>query len=202
MADDPDLEWITDLLARTAAGDRAPIHLRRAVDAIAPRASRRPPPGAGWVLAAVGLLAGVAIVLALVRSGTPDGPTVAQVAEVGIQPISYSPPPSRASTAPQTMAYARFADVGIPRGLDIWDFEGWRIARLDGRRILTIYYAHGDDEISFSVAAVPQLGDQASGFTSFRLDGRTVVSWSASDHSCVLSSAALSRTDLLAIARS
>jgi hypothetical protein len=216
MADDPDLAWIIDRLARSAVTERAPAQLRRAIAATDPTDPteptdptlqrlrlRRSGPVAG-LLGAVGLLAGLAIVLALVleRGGTPDGPTVDQAAAVGAQPISYSPPPSRASTARQVMAYARFADSRIPRGLDIWDFEGWRIARLDGRRILTIYYAHGDDEISYSVAARPRLSDQRAGFTSFHLDGRTVISWSLAGRSCVLSSAALSRAMLLAIAHS
>jgi hypothetical protein len=200
---DRDIAWITsELVAGT--GERAPRHLRSEIDAMSKQA-RRPRPARRMLIPAGGLIVAVLVALGLVLglSGqSPEGPTVAQAAAVGAQPISYSPPPAATATPGQTRRYARFAQVRFPPGLGPWNFEGWRIARLDGRRILTIYYAHGDDEISYSVAATPVLEGQRSGFATFALAGRTVVSWRESDHSCLLSSASLPRAMLLAIARS
>ncbi len=208
MADDPDLDWITSELRGAAHGERAPTHLRLRLDAMGQSAAAtgRPPRRATRrrvLISLTGLLAAAAIAVALVLpGGAPGGPTVAQAAAVGIQPLTYSPPPAQAYRAAQTKRYARFAAVRFPRGLGIWNFESWRIARLAGRRILTLYYAHGDDQISYSVAASPVLSGQRPGFSSFRLEGRTVVSWRESNHSCLLSSAQLPRTMLLALARS
>jgi hypothetical protein len=203
MDRDRDIDWISAELSGAVA-ERAPAHLRCEIDAMSQRV-RRPVPSRRVLIGATGLVAVLVIGLGLVLGlpgGSPAGPTVAQVAAVGAEPISYAPPPHNASTPHQTTQYARFAQVRFPGGLGIWNFEGWRIARLDGRRILTIYYAHGDDEISYSVAATPALAGQKSGFSAFRLGARTVVSWRESDHSCLLSSTSLPRAMLLATAHS
>lgn len=201
MHDDRDIDWIALELSGAAAGERAPQHLRRRIDAMS-RRRRRP---LRVLVPAGGLIVASAIALGLwlgLPGDRPGGPTLAQAAAVGAQPISYSPPPRQTSTPGETQRYARFAQVRFPPGLRGWHFEGWRIARLNGRRILTIYYDRGDDEVSYSVAATPVLRGQRPGFDSFALAGRTVVSWRESAHSCLLSSADLPRAALMAIARS
>jgi hypothetical protein len=206
MAHDQPPDWIAAELRRAAVTERAPAQLRRRVEQLS-RPQRRGPSRRLALAGATGLLAAAVAVLALVLGGgTPGGllggPTVAQAAGVGAQPIIYSPPAG--SSAALAQAYAGFGNVRIPGALDhgAWSFAAWRVARLDGRRILTIYYTRGSQELAYVVAASPRLRGQKSGFTSFVADERTVVSWQESNHSCLLSSAQVPRPTLVALARS
>jgi hypothetical protein len=208
MADETPPDWITTELRRAAVTERAPTHLRLAIDELSQahgRAGSRRPSRRLMLIPGAGLVAAIVLALLLVLpGGTPGGPTVAQAAALGAQPISWSPPAYGTASDDLTTEYARFADVRFPKQLDggRWTFETWRIASLDGHRILTIYYSRGAETLAYSVAATPKLRGQGSGFATFTLNGRAVVSWQESNHSCLLSSANVSRTALLALARS
>ena len=204
MADEQHPDWITAELRRTALTERAPIHLRLHIDEMSRsrsgRSARR-----RVLIPAAGVLAAIALTLLLVLpGGTPGGPTVAQAAALSAQPIQWSAPAPGTSGRSLAKAYARFADVRVPQGLEIarWKVETWRISSLDGRRILTIYYSRGSQIVSYSIAATPTLAGQKAGFSTFTVTGHAVVSWQESNHSCLLSSPSSSRSALLALARS
>ena len=204
MADEQHPDWITAELRRTALTERAPIQLRLHIDEMSRQRSARPVRRI-VLIPAVGMLAAIVLTLLLVLpGGTPGGPTVAQAAALSAQPIKWSPPAPGTSGRSLAKAYARFADVRFPRGLEGggWMVETWRISSLDGRRILTIYYSRGSQIVSYSIAAAPKLAGQKAGFSTFTVTGHAVVSWQESNHSCLLSSAKSSRSALLALARS
>jgi hypothetical protein len=208
MADEQHPDWIATELRRAAVTERAPAHLRLQLDEMSRAHSqnaRRRPSRRLALIPAVGVIAAIVIALLLVLpSGTPGGPTVAQAAALGAEPISWSPPAQGLSGSAVTEEYARFADVRFPTRLEggAWTFQTWRISRLDGRRILTVYYSHAGRSLSYSIAAAPRLRGQKAGFTGFTQNGRAVVSWQETGHSCLLSSADVPRTTLLALARS
>jgi hypothetical protein len=208
MADEQHPDWIATELRRAAVTERAPSHLRLQIDEMSrahSQPTRRRSSRRLLLIPAAGVIAAIVLALLLVLpGGTPGGPTVAQAAAIGAEPVSWSPPAQGISGTSVTEEYARFADIKFPTRLEngAWTFQTWRISELDGRRILTIYYSHGAQAISYSIAATPRLRGQKDGFTGFKLNGRTVVSWQETNHSCLLSSATVSRATLLALARS
>jgi hypothetical protein len=204
MAEEQHPDWITAELRRAAVTERAPTHLRLRIDEMSRGRSRRPARRRVLIPAAVVIAAIVIVGLLVLPGGTPGGPTVAQAAALGAQPIKWSPPATATTGRNLTRAYARFADVRFPSGLvgGRWTFETWRITSLDGRRILTVYYSRNGQSIAYSIAASPTLRGQKPGFSRFTVTGRVVVSWQESNHSCLLSSADTSGSTLLSLARS
>jgi hypothetical protein len=157
------------------------------------------------LIPAAGVLAAIVLALLLVLpGGAPGGPTVAQAAALGAQPVKLSPPAHGTTGRTLSEAYASFPGVRFPKGLNSggWHFQTWRVTSLDGRRILTIYYSHGSQTVSYSIAAAPTLRGQKSGFSTFTVTRRAVVSWQESNHSCLLSGQNTSRSTLLQLARS
>ena len=201
MADEQTPDWITAELRRAAATERAPTDLRLAIDALSQGARRRPGrrPARRWVLVpAAGLLAAVAVVLALVLPGGAGAPTVAQAAAL----VSHtSPGPVPAAAAPYS---GDFVGVRFPGALTggTWRLTGYRSERLDGRRLLVLSYRRGTQRLVYAVATAPLLSGQRTGYTSFSQQGHTVVSWREADHSCLLTSANVSSAELLGVARS
>jgi anti-sigma factor RsiW len=199
------------LLSAARERDRAPMALREQIEAsrTAPargtRVWRRSPFGAA---AAVAAIVGVALVLALaLPAGSPGSPSVAQAAALGaLNPTLPAPEPQPAGVGRLGVAVGRLhfpnwkATIG-------WQAVGLRRDHLDGRSVLTVYYAKRGRTVAYSIVSgrpLPEpLGTSSSGatyvFESFRLNGRDVVTWREAGHTCLLSAAGLSQPVLAAL---
>jgi hypothetical protein len=184
-------------LVRTAAADaRAPLALRERVEAdrqrLAPRARRRRRGLMGGLAAALAVAA-LALVLAL-PGGTPGAPNVVQAAGLtALPPTTAAPERSAGSklldTAVDGVAYPYWGDSFA------WETTGARRDRLHGRDTATVFYGKNGKRIGYTIVSGPALKTPASARTtvlggvtlrSFTHDGRTVVTWLRSGHTCVL----------------
>jgi hypothetical protein len=184
-------------LVRTAAADaRAPLSLRERVEAdrqrLAPRARRRRRGLMGGLAAALAVAA-LALVLAL-PGGTPGAPNVVQAAGLtALPPTTAAPERSAGSklldTAVDGVAYPYWGDSFA------WETTGARRDRLHGRDTATVFYGKNGKRIGYTIVSGPALKTPASARTtvlggvtlrSFTHDGRTVVTWLRSGHTCVL----------------
>ena len=179
------------------AGGQAPAGLRSRLQdargAAAPRA-RRWRVGVAAGLAAAATATALALVLTL-PGNVPGGPTVVQAAQLASRP-PQSPAPFQ-DPANQSLLQASVDGVAFPN----WEYSlrwlavGQRSDRLHGRRVSTVYYARGPLRVAYSiiagdfvgppVATTPEIRGETV-FRYFRADGRTIVTWRRSDHTCVL----------------
>jgi hypothetical protein len=185
---------------RGAAAERAPVALRARLEL-----ARDPDPR--WrlprFLTATAATAGVAVAafaaaLVITIGGPAGGPTVAAAAGLGAR-------------TPMTVAGATPNDHGVVPGVSAagisfpdwgpnFGFEavGVRRDRLGGRLATTVFYAHGDQQIAYTIMSGPPVPAGASlhesewdgiWIGSFLSHGRVVVTWLRNGHTCVLSGA-------------
>jgi hypothetical protein len=196
--------------ARVAATEPAPASLRTSVGrTVGDRAARRPRfrlmPG----LALGGAVAAAAaIVLALVLTGAPSGPTVADAARLAASPPT-GPAPTRLdgsrSKLDIEMDGVVFPDLARAYG---WKPVGVRRDEVNGRATTVVYYEKGGKRIGYAVLAGSAIS-QPSGahtvnrrgirFDSLEVDGHPTVTWQRLGHTCVLTGAA-SPSELLRLA--
>lgn len=175
-------------VARAAAAVEAPTRLRAKVAAErhkrAPRARR-----AGFAIAA-GSLAAVLLALAL---ALPSGPTVVQAATVATRPATEpAPGPGAPKLLDRRAAGLPFPDWSVKFG---WRPTGARTDELDGRRLVTVFYAKGEREVAYTVVAGAPLDPpdgsdavvEGTRLLTFVAGGRTAVTWERGGHTCVLS---------------
>jgi hypothetical protein len=221
---EPEVDWITAELARSRATERAPVQVRARLQALidaaprrrtaparafvsllsdrrrgaAPRQARRPLVGA---FALAGALV-VALLLTLSAGGRP-GPTVLAAAAALPRASAWPASAARAAAPPRAL-YRSFAGVDLPAALARpgWRTTGTLTVRVAGRTLEVSGYRAGPVTVTYAVAAGPVLRGQTAGYSSFRVSGRTAVSWREAGHSCLLLSRRLSPARLLAIARS
>ena len=203
------------LLSAARQSDRAPMALRERIEA-----SRRTPAGRSsawrssvWRRSPLGAAAGVAaivavaIVLALALPGSPGSPSVAQAAALGATgPTLPAPEPPQAGASRLGVAVGRlhFPNWGATIG---WRAVGQRRDRLDGRSVLTVYYAKAGHTVAYSIVSgsplAEPLGTSTSSatylFQTFRVRGRNVVTWREDGHTCLLSAAGLPQQVLAAL---
>jgi anti-sigma factor RsiW len=187
------------VLIRAREQDRAPAHLRARVQSASRPAVRVRIPVR---IAAVGALAAVALALALILpSAAPGGPSVSQAAALGARGATMSAPTPSSPGAPElpvAVGSLHFPNWEKTLG---WRATGQRVDRLDGHRVVTVYYAHDGHTVAYSIVSAPALARPSVDHyvQSFRQNGRIVVTWPAAGHTCLLSAAGLPESVLASL---
>jgi len=215
IAASPELQALLERQRRAVAATQGlasepvPASLRGAVEAGRP--SRRPRSGRPRRLlpqiAAAGVLAAViAVVGAVVLTGGPGAPTVAEAARFAAEPPG--------EPAPRAVGDGSLAlDVDGVVFPDLLQSHGWRAVgvhrgKIDGRNATTVVYEKGGRRIAYVVVAGnglprPSAADRTEvggvAFQTLRVDGRLVVTWRRLGHTCVLIGAT-PRSELLTLA--
>jgi anti-sigma factor RsiW len=193
---------------RALASDPVPDSLRSSVEAHRrPAARRRRALGLAPRLALAGALAAAVVVAALVLTGGPGAPSVAEAARLSVRPPS-GPAPSRRADSPTELGEAvegvTFPDLARAYG---WRAVGVRHDRLDGRSATIVYYAKGGKRIAYVIVSGSGLPRPKAERTTLagveyqtlRIDNRLAVTWRRSGHTCVLIGSA-PRSELLTLA--
>ncbi len=153
---------------------------------------------AGAVAAAV-----LALVL-LLPSGTPGAPSVSQAAALALRGPAMSPPSRHGSKLNQDVQEVYFPDWSRFH----WRAVGQRIDHLGHRTAVTVFYAWDGKRVAYTILAAPALrwpgttrlrvgGAELEGFA---LNGRVVVTWRRSGHTCVLSATGMTTAELATLA--
>jgi hypothetical protein len=184
---------------RATRTDVAPAGLRARIEAERRRATR-PSNRLAYGGALVGAVAAVIVALALLLpGGTPGAPSVGQAASLAMRGPALRAP---ALDLTGTKLNREVEDVYFPNWSRLgWTAAGQRSDELGGRKAITVYYDRGGTEIAYTILSRPALswpGAQTrwlhgTKVQSFRLDGRTVVTWRRGDHTCVLSGTGVPR---------
>jgi anti-sigma factor RsiW len=195
---------------RAAATEPVPASLRATVEErVRARASGRrrvrlvPGLAVGGAAAAV-----AATVLALVLTGGPSGPTVADAARLASQPPS-GPAPTRLADSKAKLT-ARVDGVVFP---DFARTYGWRPVgvrhdEVEGRGATVVYYEKGGERIGYVItygSALPQpsgaktVERRGVQYETLSIDGRPAVTWERLGHTCVITGAS-SPSELVTLA--
>ncbi len=185
-----------ELVREAAAGVEAPASLRERIEG-----QRRPRAAAGrrrrYAVggAAGAVVAGVALVLALVLpSNVPGGPTVAEGAVLATRPAT-APAPAAASP---TLLELAVEGVPFPHWAKKfgWKATGVRADTIGGRQATTVFYEKAGRMIAYTIVAGDALGTpegstplerEGTDLRVLRVDGRTVVTWDRLGRTCILS---------------
>jgi anti-sigma factor RsiW len=210
VAASPELQALLEEQRRALEATRAledepvPASLRAAVAAERRRHERRPRPRLLPVALAGALAATVAVVAAVLLSGGPAGPTVAEAARFAAEAPAASAPADGTGRAVEVDGVV-FPDL---RRSDGWRAVGVTRGKVDGRDATTVLYARNGSRIAYAVVAGPALPQPSGGavatrggveYQMVRLDGRLVVTWRRGGHTCVLVGGA-PQSELLAVA--
>jgi anti-sigma factor RsiW len=188
-------EPVPDSLRSSVEAHRRPADRRRCALQLAPR------------LALAGALAAVVVVAALVLSGGPGAPSVAEAARLTVRPPSGpapGPQPNDATKLTEDVQGVAFPALARSYG---WRAVGVRHDTLDGRRATVVYYAKGGKRIAYVIVSGSGLPRPKAERTTLagveyrtlRIDDRLAVTWRRSGHTCVLIGAA-PRSELLTLA--
>jgi anti-sigma factor RsiW len=198
------------LAMRTLATEDVPESVRAAIEARRrPVRERR---RSWWfaprlAIAGAAALAG-AIVAAIVLTGGPGAPTVAEAARLATEPpTAPAPPPvpadaTRLAAAVEGVAFPNFARWAGWRAL------GTRRGRVDGREAAVVFYGKDGRRIGYVIVAGAGLPRPAGTGTTrvgaveyqtLRLNGRPAVTWRRGGHTCILTGDA-TRAELLTLA--
>lgn len=216
VASSPELQELVDrqrravTLTRAAASEPVPASLQASVEGNIrrpreSRGSRRLVPS----LALGGVAVAVAAVLVtLVLTGAPSGPTVADAARLAAsQPTE--PAPARAgkdwSKLDASVDGVAFPDFTRAFG---WRQSGMRRDQVNGRAATAVYYSKDGKRIGYVILAGSALPAPSGAhsverngvsYDALTVDGRPTVTWERLGHTCVLTGAT-SRSELLALA--
>jgi anti-sigma factor RsiW len=194
--------------ARALASEPVPESVRSSVEALRRPGARRRSLRLAPRLALAGSVAVAAVVAALLLTGGPAAPTVAEAARLSLQPPT-GPAPGHRADDPTRLA-AGVEGVAFP---DLTRSHGWRPVgvrrdRLDGRSAAIVYYAKGQRRIAYVIVSGSGLARPAEAqptrragveYRTLRIGDRLAVTWRRSGHTCVLIGAA-SRSELLDLA--
>jgi anti-sigma factor RsiW len=196
------------LATQSLAGEEMPESLRVAFDTRRHAEVRR---GRGrWAprLVVAGTAVIAAAIAAVVLSGGPGSPTVADAARLGTQPPT-APAPLPASQAGTKLAMSvdgvTFPDFARAYG---WLAQGVRHGRVGGRAAAVVVYGKHGRKLGYVVVAGAGLsrpsGAQATvirrvEYQTLRLNDQAAVTWRRGGHTCVLIGQA-TRAELLKLA--
>ena len=193
---------------RATRSDFAPPRLRARIEAERRRATATRPRLVFGGALATAVAAAVAALVLLLPGGTPGSPSISQAAALALGgPVQAAP--AIDSKHPSTKLDQDVQEIYFPnwarRG---WTAAGQRTDQLKGREAVTVYYDHGATRIAYTILSAPALKwahartRMLYGTTlqSFRLDGRTVVTWRRAGHTCVLSGPGVSERVLAELA--
>jgi hypothetical protein len=192
---------------RQVHDDRAPHSLRLAIEARRHAAPRRRARllSAGALVATVA--ATVALLVLLLPGGSPGAPSVSQAAELALRGPAL-PSPARAS---HVKLNKDVEEVYFPN----WDWSHWRASgartdRLRGRLAVTVYYTNTRDlrQIAYTILGAPPLRWPGSRMTYLHgielqtlvRNGRLIITWRRSGHTCVLSGSGVTVAELAKLA--
>jgi anti-sigma factor RsiW len=147
------------------------------------------------VALAGGLAAVAAIVAAIVFTGGPAGPTVADAARLASKPATAPAPPPLPSSS--TRLAANVEGVAFPNLVRWagWHATGARHGRIRGRDATVVFYRKNARHIAYVIVAGPALprpsGAQATTangvrYQTFLVNGRLAVTWRRAGRTCVL----------------
>jgi len=216
VAESPELQELLErqrravAATRAAATEPAPASLRAKVEgSIGRRKPRRGrlPLVPGLALGGA-VAAAAAIMLALVLTGGPSGPTVADAARLAAAPPS-GPAPHTLGDSRSKLA-ARVDGVVFP---DLARAYGWRPVgvrrdQVNGRAATVVYYERGGKRIGYVILAGSALPSPSGAqtveqrgvpFKALEVGGHPTVTWQRLGHTCVLTGAT-SRSQLLRLA--
>jgi anti-sigma factor RsiW len=195
VAASPALAELLERQRRAVAGTRAlaadvpPASLRAPV----PRAGRARRRWLGPRLAAAAALCGVAVAAAVVLTGGPGAPSVADAARLTQRPpAAPAPPAAPGATLAASVDGVAFPDFSQAYG---WRATGARRDRLDGRDATVVYYAKGGARLAYAIVSGSALAWPSGAsagtrdgveYRSLRVDGRAAVTWRRAGHTCVL----------------
>jgi hypothetical protein len=182
------------LAATQALSDEAPPpSLVESVEALRSRRRSRAPRFMPRLAFVGGLAAVAAIVAAIVLSGGPGGPTVADAAGLaGKPPNGPAPAPissTKLSADVQGVAFPNFARWAG------WQPQGVRRGEVDGRDATVVFYGKANRRIAYVIVAGSGLprpsGGQATTrhgvvYQTLHINGRLAVTWPRAGHTCVL----------------
>jgi anti-sigma factor RsiW len=200
IAASPELQELVErqrrsLLAMQAlAAEDVPVSLQAAVEAQHPSERRRRRLLTSRLVLACAAVA-AAIVSAVLLSGGPGAPSVADAARLATQ-AATAPAPARQGTSGTKLA------IGVD-GVSFPDFArayGWRAAgvrqgRLDGRPVTVVLYRKDGRRLGYAIVAGGGLSRPGTGgarvihgvtYQTLRVGGRPVVTWRRGGHTCVL----------------
>ncbi len=210
VAASPELQKLLDRqrqsLALTAAlSDEPSASLRAAVEqrARTPRARR-------WSLAprlaAVGVAVAAVAVAAVVLTGGPGAPSVAQAAELATKaPIQPAPASASGSKLAADVQGVSFPDYAQSYG---WQALGARTGHVGRRDAIVVYYGKGQRRLAYVIVSGDGLPSPSGAQTTtvggtpyqaVRLDDKLAVTWQRGGHTCVLLGDA-TRAELLKLA--
>jgi anti-sigma factor RsiW len=185
-------------LQQARATERAPEQLRARIESTRPsRATRTRRRVAYGTSAAVALAAVVLLLVLALPSGTPGAPSVSDAAALAaLGPVHAAPAPD--PTNPHARLNRSVGDVYFPNWAAKfgWQAIGMRIDQLKGRQAVTVYYEwKAGKQIAYTIVGSPVLAQpkaqqswlDGTALRTLRLDGRLVVTWQRSGHTCVLS---------------
>lgn len=189
--------------------EEPPASLVEAVEALRSRRKARRSRGGGFVprfALAGGLAAVAAVVAAIVLTGGPGGPTVADAARLASQPPNGPAPspvsPTKLDADVQGVAFPNLAQWAG------WETLGVRRSRVDGRDATVVFYGKDGRRIAYVIvggSALPRpsggqtMTRQGVEYQTLRLNSRLAVTWPRGGHTCVLLGQA-GRTELLKLA--
>jgi anti-sigma factor RsiW len=191
---------VVELLRTAAETTRAPHALRARIEAdreqrASPRPRRALPlrPASAGALAVV--LAVVALIVVLVAPLSTAAPSVRQVASLAVLGPS-APAPGPDPSNPTVKLGRNVQEVYFPNWTRLhWRAIGERRDVVRGRATSTVYYQWKGMQLAYSIVSAPALSQPAASVTvvngtalrTFTVDGRLVVTWRRSGHTCVLS---------------
>lgn len=199
------------LATQALEAEEVPASLRAAVEARRQEIGARRRRGRRFAprLALAGV-AGIAaaVVAAVVLTGGPGAPSVADAARLTTEPPNAAAPPpvrsgsTRLAQYVEGLAFPNFAEWAG------WHAVGVRRGRVDGRSATVVFYEKEGKRLAYVIVAGSGLPPPSTGETSLiegvayqtlTLDGRLVVTWRRGGHTCVLIGQA-SPTELLRLA--
>ena len=148
-----------------------------------------------------------AVVAAIVLSGGPGAPTVADAAELATQ-APTGPAPSQGKAATKlaiAVEGVTFPDYARAYG---WRPLGVRHGRIDGRDATVVFYGKDGRRLAYVIVAGTGLAHPSGAqamvidgveYGVLRLGGRLAVTWRRGGHTCVLIGGA-ARSELLQLA--
>jgi anti-sigma factor RsiW len=179
---------------RALATDEPSPSLQAAVQGLGARRSRGRQLVPRLALAGTAAVVG-AIVAAVLLTGGPGAPTVADAARLAAEPPAQ-PAPAPAGQAGMRLAIGvngvAFPDFARAYG---WQAVGVRHGRIDGRDATVVYYRKGGRRLAYAIVAGSGLQPPSDGQTevrravpyrAVRLNDRLVVTWRRAGHTCVL----------------
>jgi anti-sigma factor RsiW len=217
VAASPELQLLLERQRRAVAATHAlasepvPASLRDAVEA---RGRSRSAPR-GWprwlgprVAVAGALAVAIVVAAAVVLTGGPGAPTVAEAARFAADPPSEPAPQPVGDDVRLAIDVEGVVFPDLARSYG-WRAVGVRRGTIDGRSATTVVYEQDGRQIAYVVVSGSSLPRPSSAesttldgvlFQTLRVDDRLVVTWRRLGHTCVLVGAAVPRSELLTLA--